>query len=283
MDGPKVNSVTRISVGRRWISLPTIALLYACFIVALFFSIGAIKRSREPVWWLCTGLAILSACALIWRDRHRKRDWNDVAHIELHDGTIAFMPRRMMRHQGWATAKAPFPVSSGLECHIATGDRYFTGDHGQTLLKSLWIVQPDGTRHSLLSDVIDLNLPTMVTSLRNSGISFRVINVYDGQEGEHTETDITSQYVEAPRRSLAPISILLATTNMWLGVLASSLTHNAGYVVVIGVLGFVTMAIFSLRSKTSKRSALVQVATLVPSYAAGYAFAVIVVWYIFKR
>ncbi len=269
-------------MGGRWLSLPTVALLYVCFIVALFFSVGVIERPRELVWWQGTVLAMLFAWALIWRDRHRKRDWGDFTHVELHDGTIAFVPRRM-RNQGWAAARSPFPAGSGLECHVATGDRYLTGDHGQTLLKSLWIVRPDGTRHSLLSDVVDLNLRTMVTNLGNSGISFRVINVYDGQEGEHTETDITAQYVEAPRRSLIPISVLLGTSNLWLGAFVSALTHNAVYVVAIGVVGFATMAVVSQRSKTSKRSALMHVATLIPGYAAGYAFAVIAVWYIFKR
>jgi len=265
------------------LSVPTVALLFVCFIVALFCSVGVIERPRELVWWQGTVLAMLSAWALIWRDRRRKRDWDDVTHVELRDGTIAFLPRRMMRNQGWATARSPFPVGSGLECHVATGDRYFTGDHGQTLLKSLWIVRPDRTRHSLLSDVVGLDLRAMVTNLGNSGISFRVINVYDGQEGEHTETDITAQYVEAPRRSLVPISVLLGTSNLWLGALVSALTHNVVYVAAIGVAGFATMAVVSQRSKTSKRSALVHVATHIPSYAAGYAFAVIVVWYIFKK
>ena len=188
-----------------------------------------------------------------------------------------------MRNQGWASARSPFPPGSGLECHVETGDRYFTGDHGQTLLKSLWIVRPDGRRHSLLRDVVDLNLRALVTNLGKSGISFRVVNVYEGQEGEHTETDITGQYVEAPRRSLIPISVLLGTSSLWLGVLASALTRNAMYVAAIGVMGFATMAAVSQRSKASKGSTVVHVATLIPSYAAGYAFAVIAVWYIFKR
>jgi hypothetical protein len=120
-------------------------------------------------------------------------------------------------------------------------------------------------------------------NLRNAGIPFRIIKVYDGQEGEHTETDITAQRLQASRRSRPPIRILLGTSNWWLGILASVLTHNIVYVAVTGVVGFSAMVIVALRSRTSKGSSLVHVATLIPSYAGGYAFAVVAVWYIFKR
>jgi hypothetical protein len=189
----------------------------------------------------------------------------------------------MRREQGLATAKASFPLGSSLECQIATGDRYFTGDHGQRLLKSLWLVQPDGTRHSLQSDVIDLNLRTTVTNLRGAGIPFRVIKVYDGQDGEHVETDITAEYLQPSRRSRTPAAILLGTMNLWLGTIAAILTRNVLYVMAVGVLGFVATAVVGLRSTASKRSVLLNVATLIPSYAAGFAVAVVAVWYIFKR
>jgi hypothetical protein len=43
------------------------------------------------------------------------------------------------------------------------------------------------------------------------------------------------------------------------------------------------MVVLALRSKTSRRSSLVQVATAIPSYAAGFALSVVAVWYIFKK
>jgi hypothetical protein len=281
VDGPNANSATRIPVGRRLFSLPTLALLYISFIVALLSFVFVLKQPQELGGWLVTGVAIVSAWALIYRNLHHQRDWDGITYIQLQDETIAYIPSRMMRRQGCAVASAPFPAGSGLECHIATGDRYFTGDRGQMLLKSLWVVQPDGTRHNLLSDVIDLNLRTMLTNLHNRGTSFRVIKLYDGQAGEHSETDITDQYIRPSRQRRTPI--LLGTSGLWLGVLASVLSHSAVYVSGIGVLGFTTMAVFSLHSETSRRSALVHVVTLIPSYAAGYAFAVVAVWYIFKR
>ena len=283
MDTATASSVMRISVGRRRFSWAALGLLYICFLAAMFFFMAAIVRLEWP-WWFGTGLATLSIWMVIWRELHRERDWDDITYIELGDGAVTYMPsRKMRRQQGLPTAKAAFPFGSGLECHIATGDRYFTGDHGQRLLTSLWITWPDGTRHSLLSDVIDLNLRTTASNLRRSGIPFTVIKVYDGQEGEHTETDITAQYVQASSRSRTPISILLGTSSLWLGAVAAALTHNVLSVVAIGVLGFATVVTVTLRSKTSKSSALVHVASALPSYAAGYALAVVAIWYIFKR
>ncbi len=278
------SSVTRISVGRRWLSWPVVALLYGCFFVALGSLAVAMNRPRELVWWFATSLAILSAWTLVRRELRRNRDWDDITYIELGDGAVTYVPsRKMRREQGLATARASFPLGSSLECQIATGDSYLTGDHGMMLLTSLWIVQPDGTRHRLLSDVIDVNLRTAVTNLRRAGVPFRVIKVYDGQEGEHTESDVTGRYFQTSRRSRTPISILLGTSSLWMGALAAGLTRNVVYVAAIGVLSLVTTAVVGLRSTASKRSALLKVATLIPSYAGGYAFAVVAAWYVFKR
>lgn len=282
MDTATASSVTRISVGRRWPSLPAFALIDTCIVVGMCLFFLAIER-LEWGWWLATSVPIFLSYALIRRELHRKRDWDDITYIELRDGAVTYMPSRKMRRQGWPAAKAAFPVGSGLECHIATGDRYFTGDHGQRLLTSLWTIRPDGTRHRLLNDGVDLNLRTTTSNLRRSGIPFTVIKVYDGQEGEHTETDITAQYVQASSRSRTPISILLGTSSLWLGAVAAALTHNVLSVVAIGVLGFATVVTVTLRSKAAKSSALVHVASALPSYAAGYALAVVAVWYIFKR
>ena len=189
----------------------------------------------------------------------------------------------MRVQNGLATAKAYFTVGCGLECRLATGDLYLSGDHGLQLVTSLWIVCPDGTRNSLLSDVIDLNLRTTVSNLRKAEVPFRVVRVYDGQKGEHTETDVTAQFDQAPSRSRTPISILVGTSSLWLGAIAAALTHNVLSVVAVGVLGFATVVWFALRSKAAKSSALLQAVSALPSYSAGFDFAVVAVWYIFKR
>ena len=283
MSTSTASSMTRIAVGRRWPSWPTFLMLEFCVVAAIVFSVLA-SGFRVWAWWLGTGFAGLAAWALIHKELRRVRAWDDFTHLELGDGTVSYVPSRRMRVQnGLATAKASFTVGCSLECRIATGDRYFTGDHDQQLLTSLWTVSPDGTRHCLLSDVMDLNLRTTVSNLRGVGVPFRVVRVYDGQKGEHTETDITARFVQAPSRSRTPISILLGTSNLWLGGIAAALTHNVLSVVVVGILGFATVVSVALRSKTAKSSALIRVASALPSYAAGFAFAVVAVWYIFKR
>ncbi len=203
METATASSVRRISVGRRLFSWTALGLLYICFLAAVFFSTAAIVRLEWP-WWFGTFLAILSIWAIIWRELHRETDCDGTTYIVLDDGAVTYMPSRKMRSQGLPTAKAAFPVGSALECRMANGDRYLTSDHGQKLLTSLWIIWPDGTRHSLLSDVIDLNLKTATSNLRRSGVPFRVIKVYDGQEGEHTETDVTARYVQVSNGSRTP-------------------------------------------------------------------------------
>jgi hypothetical protein len=69
---------------------------------------------------------------------------------------------------------------------------------------------------------------------------------------------------------------------MWLGVIAAILVRNSGYVIGIGVLGYIVFAAIQMRWSPSKRSAVVSLLATVPSFAGGYAFAVIAVWYIFK-
>src|SRR5580698_6983988 len=131
MEMTTASSVTRISVGRRWLSWPVLALLYGCFIVALFLLIGVIKRPQELVWWFGASLAIFAVWTLIRRELRHDRDWDNITHLELDDGGVTYVPcRKMRREQGLMAAKATFVLGSSLECQIATGDRYFTGDHG---------------------------------------------------------------------------------------------------------------------------------------------------------
>ena len=96
---------------------------------------------------------------------------------------------------------------------------------------------------------------------------------------------MTAHYTQAshnaPKRTA--LGIFIGTSNLWLGVISALLFHQVEPVVAIGVISYTVIAIATLRSKTSKRAALVQVATTIPLYAAGYALAVIAVWYLFRR
>lgn len=220
----------------------------------------------------------------IWERKGSQRGWNRLASVELQDGKIAFIPSRAALQMGYVGTEASFPDGSSLEVHVETGDRYLTGDHGQFLQRTLWIVGTNGMKQQFVGSAVELNPKRMLTNLPNSGIPFRVIRVYDGQDGEHTETDITGEYASSSSKSWkrGVLAILLGTSSLWLGVGAGFSVRHSTQAIAIGVVGYAVTAILTLRTGSSKRSALIQAATLAPSYAAGYAVAVISVWHIFK-
>ena len=204
----------------------------------------------------------------------------------MHEGRIAFLPsQRMHQIAGDVRVEAPFPVGSRLECHIDTADLYVTGDNGMVLQRSLWAARPDGTKQQLVGRTTELNLMRMTSNLSDAGIPFRVVKIYDGMEREHTETDVTGDYSSTSGKTWKHglVAFLEGTSSLWLGLVAGILVHKVAPAIAIGVAGCVFLGVVRLRTSMSKRSALIQVATVLPSYAAGYAFAVIAVWYIFKR
>jgi hypothetical protein len=145
-------------------------------------------------------------------------------------------------------------------------------------------VARSGAKQKLLDSIgIGIFARTMLLNLNQAGIPFRAVNIYNGQGGEHRETDITAEYAESPRRKSSRFwAILLGTSSMWLGVIAASLVHNSRYVIGIGVLGYIAVAAIQMLWSPSKRSMGVDLLTAIPSFAGGYAIAVIAVWYIFK-
>jgi hypothetical protein len=283
-------SFSRIVIYKEWsLHFASVIASIACVALAVFpFGIAAITRPTA-VAWIGSGLMLALGAYVRWRDIRGRNKWDQLSYLELQDGRITLVPSRRMSLLGYEKAQAPFPVGSRLECHIDTGDMYFTGDHGSFIKGSLWIVEPTGTKQKLFDYWADVCHRVMAANLRNAGIPFRIINFYSGQDGEHTETDITSRFTEgAPKpRNRKLLTILLGTSNLWLGAVAGALVHNSGYVIAIGVSWYVVMAsvqLLSVRSSPgpSKRSALVQVGTSIPLFAAGYAFSVVCVWYIFK-
>jgi hypothetical protein len=195
------------------------------------------------------------------------------------------MPNRKMRSMGHETKEARFPTDGILEFHIETGDRYFAGDRDQFLRASLWITDSNGTEQRLLTDVVGVNLKTMASNLLALGTAFRVVKVYDGQSGEHVESNVTARYTQTHDNvsKQTAFGILLGTMNLWLGVISAVIFREVGPVVAIGVVSCFLISSATVYLKRSKRTALVEVATMIPLYAAGYTFAVIAVWYVFRR
>jgi hypothetical protein len=217
-----------------------------------------------------------------WRDLRGKNDWDRHNYLEIQGGNIKFVPSKMQRFWGVSGAQAPFPEGAKLEYQKETGDRYFTGDHGLYVAGALWIVAQGGARQKLF-DLIGIFPRKMLLSLTQAGIPCRAVNIYNGQDGEHTEIDITAQFAESPGREDSRfLGVLLGTSSIWLGVITAILVRNSGYVIGIGVLGYIVFAAIQLRWSPTKRSAAVGLLATVPSFAGGYAIAVIAVWYLFK-
>jgi len=243
---------------------------------------GAFKRPDEPGWWLLSGVIAALAVYVCWRDARGKDDWDRCTYLEIQGGSIKFVPSRAERYRGVSSAQAPFPEGATLEYQRDTGDQYFTGDHGGYVGGSLWIVAQSGAKQKLF-DLIGIFPRAMLRNLNQAGIPCRAVNIYNGQDGEHTETDITSRYAESERlKGRRFWVVLLGTSSIWLGGIAAVLVHNAMYAIGIGVVGYLALAAIRIRWSPSKRSAVVGLLATAPSFAGGYAIAVIAVWYIFK-
>jgi hypothetical protein len=228
---------SRIVIGTDFLHLLTVIVLLLCIPLAIIFAMGAVKRPEEPVWWLLTGVIVVIAAYVCWRDIKSKDDWDRNSYLEIQGGGINFVPSREKSRLGYPSAKAPFPEGATLEYRRETGDHYFTGDHGDYVGGSLWIVGQSGEKQKLL-DSIGVFARTMVLNLNQAGIQCRAINIYNGQDGEHTETDITAQYAESARCKESPFwGVLLGTSSMWLGGIAAILIRDSGYVIGIGVPG----------------------------------------------
>lgn len=280
-DGPS----TRIGIADQDLSLAALILLLACAEFTFGFIVLAFVRRHDPIWWLLTGIGIAIGCALVGEFAYGPRNWDRTTHLELRDERVSFVPSRKLRSMGHETTEARFPTGAILEYHIETGDRYFVGDRDQVLRASLWIAEPNGTKQQLLTDLVGVNPKTMASNLLAVGIPFSVVKTYDSQSGEHVESTVTPRYTQ-PRDDASKrtaFGILIGTTNVWLGVMSAFIFHEVGPVVAIGVLSCFLIVFASVYSKPSKPTALVQLATMIPLYVAGYAFAVITVWYLFRK
>ena len=98
--------------------------------------------------------------------------------------------------------------------------------------------------------------------------------MYDGEKGEHVETDITPTV--ARQRRLLPVGmILVGTSSLWLGALAGFFVQDIWTVSALGTAAFTILAVATICSSPSKRTALLKLIATLPSYAGGYAVAVV--------
>jgi hypothetical protein len=207
--------------------------------------------------------------------------FNRVPVIELQDGKIAFLPGQSMRDI-IAPTEAAFPAGARLEYRIEMGDMYFDGDRGERLGCSLWVIEPDGGRKLLARDFnlyVDFNLAAL--NLKRAGIPFEVSRVYDGPNGQHLESDITPTLARS--RHQLPIAFLVGTSSLWLGALAGFFIRDIWIVTGLGTVAFTVFAIAATRLNVSKRTAFLKLIATLPSYAGGYALAVVCVRHLVGR
>jgi len=159
------------------------------------------------------------------------------------------------------------------------GDLYFTGDHSLHLNSSLWVIRPDGSRELLAQGfTIYIHRRAAARNLERAGIPFKVVSFYQEPNGNVVENEI--KIARSPLSSAS--GILLGTSSLWLGALTALLTHDLRYVISIGVVGLCALAIAITKGGSSKRSGLLKVLSIIPSYAGGYGLAVVVIWHMFR-
>jgi hypothetical protein len=197
--------------------------------------------------------------------------WRRTPSLEIQDGTLEFLPGRGAQDQFQVTSAA-FPPGSYVEYQIQKGDMYFEGDRSQTLRKTLSVVAPDGSRKQLASgSVLYVSLSVASRNLEKLGIPFRVVSVYEEPHGEKVETAIPTWHL----RDRFPVGLLLGTSNLWLGTIAGFFIHRVAYLIALGTAALMVLTIAAVRSSASKRAALVKLVSVLPIYAGGYAFAVV--------
>jgi hypothetical protein len=199
--------------------------------------------------------------------------WRRTPSMEIQDGKIKFLPGKGTDGQVETTVAA-FPPGSRVEYRIQKGDMYCEGDHSQVLGRTLWAIQPDGSRELLASGfVLYVDLTVAARNMEQCGIPFRVVTSYERTNGEQVESEIST----SRSRFRIPVGLLLASSNLWLGAIAGLFIRRVGYIISIGTLAFTVLAIATVRSAVSSRTAFLRIISSFPIYAAGYALAVALV------
>lgn len=196
--------------------------------------------------------------------------------VSLRNGKIKFLPGPGAQGE-FDVKEAAFPSGARLEYRVQKGDMYFDGDHSQSLGRTLWVIEPDGSRNLLAEGlVLYISLTVAAKNLRKRGIPFRAVSFYEGKDGQVVEKEI-----EIPRSGARfTTGLILGFSNLWLGAIAGAFIRNMSQIIAVGVFAFVILAIITLRSAASKRVASVSIASTLFTYAAGYSVAVVLVRFV---
>jgi hypothetical protein len=199
--------------------------------------------------------------------------------VSVQDGRIKFLPGTGT-HGEFDIKDAAFPAGASLEYRVEKGDKYFDGDHGMSLGRTLWVIEPDGSRSLLATGfVLFISLKLAAGNLEKHGIPLRAVSFYRGKDGRIVENEISILHSGARFTT----AVFLGFSNLWLGIIAGLFVHRLGYLVAIGTVAFTVLAVAGVYSAASRRTGFLNVISTLPSYAAGYAVAVVFVRLIARR
>jgi hypothetical protein len=193
--------------------------------------------------------------------------------VSLRNGKIKFLPGPGTQGE-FAVKEAAFPAGARLEYRAQKGDMYFDDDHSQLLGRTLWVIQPDGSR-TFLADgfVLYISLAVAARNLRKRGIPFRAVSFYEVKDRQVVEREISI----AQSGTRFTTGLILGLSNLWLGAIAGAFLHSVSQIAALGAFAFAVLAIITLRSAASKRVASLTIASTLITYAASYLVAVVLV------
>jgi hypothetical protein len=193
--------------------------------------------------------------------------------VSLRNGKIKFLPGPGTQGE-FDVKEVAFPTGARLEYRVQKGDMYLDGDHSQALGRTLWVIEPDGSRNLLANGfILYMDLTVAARNLEKRGIRFRAVSFYEGKNGQAVETELAI----AKSGLRLTTGLFLGFSNLWLGLIAGLFVHSVSYIIGIGALAFAILAITRLRSAASKRAASVTIVSTLFTYGAGYVVSVVLV------
>jgi len=71
---------------------------------------------------------------------------------------------------------------------------FFDGDHSQSLGRTLWVIEPDGSRSLLATGfVLYMTLTVAARNLKKHGIPLRAVSFYESKDAQVVEKEISVQ------------------------------------------------------------------------------------------
>lgn len=161
--------------------------------------------------------------------------------VLLRNGRLKFLPGPGTQGQ-FDVKEVAFPHGARLEYRVQNGDMYFDGDHSQVLGRTLWVIEPDGSRNLLASGfVLYMDLTVAARNLEKRGITLRAVSFYEREDGQAVETELS---IEKSGLQFTA-GLFLGFSNVWLGLIAGLFIHSVSYIIGIGVFGFAILSIAS--------------------------------------